>query len=174
MAAMQGCIDRYGALVWSLARRFCESAAEAEDAVQDAFIAIWENAGRFDPAAGAEITFVSTLAGRGLIEGLRGGQGERRRLGDPRRRPRPAAAAPDEAAARGDAVTRALEALQDFGPDQRKALQLSICYGLTHAAIAEHTGLPLGTVKNHIRRGLIRVRESLADAAPGGMLEVST
>lgn len=171
---MQGCIDRYGGLVWSLARRFCETAADAEDAVQDIFIEVWENAGRFDPAAGAEITFISVLARRRLIDGLRLRQSQRRRLDDPRIAPDAVPGAPDAAPGRSEEVGRALRALEEFGPDQRTALQLSICYGLTHAAIAEHTGLPLGTVKNHIRRGLSRVRSLLADAASDDLVGAST
>ncbi|MHC4784427.1 MAG: RNA polymerase sigma factor, partial [Planctomycetota bacterium] len=68
MAAMQECIDEYGGLIWSLARRFCPSPAEAEDAVQEVFIALWENASRFDDSKGTEVTFVAMIARRRLID----------------------------------------------------------------------------------------------------------
>ena len=53
-AAVQECIDRYGNLVWTIARRFTRSTAEAEDAVQDVFIDLWKSAGRFDPSRASE------------------------------------------------------------------------------------------------------------------------
>ena len=46
-------------------------------------------------------------------------------------------------------------------------LRLSLYQGLSHERIAEATGLPLGTVKTHVRRGLMRVREILAEQASG-------
>jgi RNA polymerase sigma-70 factor (ECF subfamily) len=55
--------------------------------------------------------------------------------------------------------------MQELKEDQRKVLQMAICQGLTHEEIARATGLPLGTVKTHVRRGLIRMREILQTAA---------
>ena len=46
--AVEECLDRYGGLVWSLARRHTRMRGEAEDAVQEIFLALWKNAGRFD------------------------------------------------------------------------------------------------------------------------------
>jgi RNA polymerase sigma-70 factor (ECF subfamily) len=60
--AVAECIDRFGGLIWSLARRLSAGPADAEDAVQEVFIALWENAGRFDPEKGAEVTFVAMIA----------------------------------------------------------------------------------------------------------------
>ena len=71
MAAMQECINQYGGLVWSLARRFSASAADAEDAVQEVFITLWKYASRFDESKGSETTFVSMIARRRLIDRLR-------------------------------------------------------------------------------------------------------
>ena len=52
--AVRECIARYSGLVWSLARQFCASAAEAEDAVQEIFISLWRSAATFDPAVASE------------------------------------------------------------------------------------------------------------------------
>lgn len=166
MAAMQECIDLYGGLVWSLARRLSPSPTDAEDAVQEIFIALWEHADRFDARKGEEVTFVSTIARRRLIDRLRKHQRDRRvvteaeeqaRGLEPTRRPEDR----DELA-RNDEVDRAAEAIEQLTPDQRRCLHLSVHFGLTHQVIAEQTGLPLGTVKTHIRRGLQRVRALLA------------
>ena len=60
-----------------------------------------------------------------------------------------------------DDVARARRALGDLKDDQRNVILLAVDDGLTHEQIAEQTGLPVGTVKTHIRRGLMRVREAL-------------
>jgi RNA polymerase sigma-70 factor (ECF subfamily) len=50
-------------------------------------------------------------------------------------------------------------------PEERQVLEMALGEGCSQAAISERTGMPLGTVKSHARRGLIRLRE-LADRAP--------
>jgi RNA polymerase sigma-70 factor, ECF subfamily len=70
-AAMRRCIDRYSDLVWSLALRLSPSRSDAEDAVQDVFVSLWQNAAKFDPTKGSEPTFVAVIARRRLIDRLR-------------------------------------------------------------------------------------------------------
>ncbi|MEJ2601953.1 MAG: sigma-70 family RNA polymerase sigma factor [Gammaproteobacteria bacterium] len=65
------CVERYSGLVWSLARRFIAIEADAEDAVQEIFVEIWNTAGRFDPSKSAEATYISMIARRRLIDRLR-------------------------------------------------------------------------------------------------------
>lgn len=158
---MQECIDRYSALVWSLARRFTSTQADAEDAVQEIFTDVWRSSGRFDPTIAGESTFIAMIARRRLID----------RLNRQGRRLKPVAM-PDEnqvgeskvdASEQGQELTEefsaASEAFEQLSDDQQRVLRLSIQQGYTHAQIAEITGMPLGTVKTHIRRGLIRARE---------------
>ncbi|HYJ92331.1 MAG TPA: sigma factor-like helix-turn-helix DNA-binding protein, partial [Pyrinomonadaceae bacterium] len=56
---------------------------------------------------------------------------------------------------------QAAEALRSLKPEQQRVLQLSIVQGLSHQEIADLTGIPLGTVKTHARRGILRAREIL-------------
>jgi RNA polymerase sigma-70 factor (ECF subfamily) len=60
-----------------------------------------------------------------------------------------------------DDVGRAREALQQLRPEQREVLELSLAAGRTHQEISAAVGIPLGTVKSHARRGLLRLRELL-------------
>lgn len=163
-AAVKACLDRYGALVWSLARRMCRSGADAEDAVQEIFVSVWKNAARFDPEKGSEVTFIATIARRRLIDRMRHAG----------RRPAPGgidagagmAVTDDTVGAtveQREEVQIASRALSELSEDQRRVLQMSIGHGLSHEKIAEATGIPLGTVKTHIRRGLIRVRGLLEE-----------
>ena len=70
-SAVKECLSRYGGLVWSLARRFCASTGDAEDAVQLIFTEIWKSAHRFDPSLSSEKNFVAMIARRLLISRLR-------------------------------------------------------------------------------------------------------
>jgi RNA polymerase sigma-70 factor (ECF subfamily) len=161
--AVQECIDRYGGLVYSLARRFCSfsGADEIEDAVQEIFINVWESAERFDESVASEATFIAMLARRRLIDRRR----KQMRRGDSSPLPE---AVRDEGPGAMDKVERsdeaaiAWQALQQLRPEQRQVLELSLVYGRTYEQIAQDIDLPIGTVKTHARRGLIRIREELA------------
>jgi RNA polymerase sigma-70 factor (ECF subfamily) len=61
-----------------------------------------------------------------------------------------------------DEAARAADAVTQLRPEQQKVLRLAVYDGWSHQRIADHLQMPLGTVKTHVRRGLIRVRELLA------------
>jgi len=160
--AVQECIDRYGNLVWSIARRFVRSAAEAEDAVQDVFIDLWKSAERFDPSRSSEPAFVAMVARRRVIDHLRRAVRRPQTTEMPEGFDVPGLDQHDLEVST-DAVLVA-RALQQIRPEQRSVLMMSVYHGMTHAEIVEETGLPLGTVKSHIRRGLVEVRRILGEA----------
>ena len=181
--AVRECLDRYGGMVWSLARRAlggtAQGGSDAEDAVQEIFVELWRHAGRFDAAKASEATFVALVARRRLID---------------RRRRRGAAPCHTLPADPGDALSteparersgatplpleireeaeRARAALEELAPDQRRVIEMATAEGLSYSRIAERLSLPLGTVKTHARRGLIRLRELLsADASASAAAE---
>jgi RNA polymerase sigma-70 factor (ECF subfamily) len=109
------------------------------------------------------VTFVSLLARRRLVDRLRK-QGRR-----------PETTSLDQAEPhlgddgqalleRSADVRRVRAVLETLEPRQREIIHLSSWLGLSHGAIAERTGMPLGTVKSHLRRGLMKVREQLGEA----------
>lgn len=164
--AVPECLARYGGLVWTLARRRLGNAEDAEDAVQDVFIDLWRYADRFDPGIAEEITFVAMIARRRLVDRLRS------RSRQPVTTPLDAAAFAGAATAGDGDVGRRLELGEEariageqfrgLKPEEQTVLKLAIYDSLSHAAIADRTGLPLGTVKSHIRRGLDSLRRALA------------
>ena len=164
-AAVPLLMDKYGALVWSVASRMVPIAA-AEDLVQEIFIQIWSQAERFDPQRASEATYITTIARRRAID-------HNRKVG---RRPAHGALEVEtqqpesslEAIDVADEARVAMEALEQLKPEQQKVLRLSIVEGLTHSEIATVTKLPLGTVKSHARRGLERVRALLEEQREEG------
>ncbi|NUP08726.1 MAG: sigma-70 family RNA polymerase sigma factor [Polyangiaceae bacterium] len=165
-AAVRACIDRFGGLVWALARRMSPSREEAEDAVQEVFLDLWRSSARFDPAVASETAFVAMIARRRLIDRRRKRQRapSTESLADAPTPVEPSATRRVESSAEASLAAAALAQLR---PEQRIVLVLSACHGLSHEEIASTTNLPLGTVKAHARRGLLRVREVLG-ASPAG------
>lgn len=161
-AAFAECVDRYGRLVWGLARRMTRTTADAEDAVQEIFLSLWKSAARYDGTLGSETAFIATIARRTLIDRLRQRQ----------RRPTevpidglelPSWTAPeDETCAEASIAAAALTKLR---PEQQRVISLAIVEGLSQSEIAAQTGMPLGTVKTMMRRGLLVIRELLGEEA---------
>ena len=162
-AAVDECIERYGDLIWSIARRFCANPADAEDAVQDIFIDVWTNARRYRDDIAAESTFIAMIARRRMIDRIRrsGRRPQTDSIDETFELPDTAAEAQIERHAEFEQVRIALAGLSS---DQQRVLHLSVFKGLSHGDIAKQTGMPLGTVKTHIRRGLNAVREQLVPA----------
>ena len=158
--AVQDCLDNYGGLVWSLARRMSPNSDEAEDAVQEIFIDVWKNAARFDETQSSETTFVAMIARRRLIDRLRkiNRQPNVDSLEDILAEP---VNVKDRDMQMGIEAKEAAEAMKNLRPEQRQILHLSIVQGFSHQEIADALKMPLGTVKTHARRGLIQVREFL-------------
>jgi RNA polymerase sigma-70 factor (ECF subfamily) len=125
--------------------------------VQEIFLDLWRGAARYDRSIGSETTFVAMIARRRLID--------RRRSRE--RRPATEAVpeisqAQTQSAELSAEAALAAKALETLRPEQRQVLVLGAYHGFSHEEIAESTGMPLGTVKAHARRGLLRVREVLA------------
>jgi len=163
-AAVAEVMEQYGSLVWAIARRLTRNPSDAEDAVQEIFTDVWRSAHRFDPAAGSEKVFVTMIARRRLIDRMR-------RLAN---RVQTESSdvldelgfhTPDTAGEISVEAERAARVVATLRPEQRKVIELGLLQGLSHADIASVTGMPLGTVKTFMRRGLIAVREKLGVTA---------
>jgi RNA polymerase sigma-70 factor (ECF subfamily) len=159
-AAVRECIDEYGALVWSLARRLSRTPSDAEDATQEIFLDIWRSASRFDASQGSDKVFIAMIARRRLIDRLR------KTTNEPPMDPVEVLESvvwsdPGTASEISLEAEQATRALQELRPEQRQVLELGLLHGLSQSEIATRLGMPLGTVKSFMRRGLIRLREFL-------------
>ncbi len=161
--AMNLCIDRYGPLVWGIVRRYIKVSAEAEDLVQEVFTEIWKKAASFNPALASEATFIGLITRRRAIDFLR------RQGRQPGFEPLAAAESvplPDKQDASIVCDPEAVKSsVASLPADTRELFHLFFDNGFSHPEIAEKTGLPLGTVKTRLRRGLITLRDQLRRVA---------
>ncbi len=155
------CIERYSSLVWSLARRYSPSQADAEDAVQEIFLEIWQKADRFNPTLSAETTFVTMIARRRLIDRYR----KQSRLLETTSSESDFDEQPDltgsASAELMDEAAKATRCLDSLVSNQRDILRKSIHEGKSHSQISTELQMPLGSVKSFARRGLIQLRHCM-------------
>ncbi|MFC5924819.1 RNA polymerase sigma factor [Micromonospora vulcania] len=166
-AALREAYDRYGRAVLHLATSMLANGSDAEDATQATFVAAWLGRDTYDPAKGSLIGWLLGIGRRKVIDRIRASARETRVVGTVRQLPAPAPTGPDP-----DRVVDRLviaDELARLPDDQRQMLELAFYDDLTHQQIATVTGVPLGTVKSHIRRGMasLKRRWEVDGAAPG-------
>jgi RNA polymerase sigma-70 factor (ECF subfamily) len=154
--ALRTAYDRHGAAVLYLAQRLLANRADAEDVVQLTFVAAWTGRDTFDPRRGTMLGWLLGIARRKAVDRMRSAARDDRVIENVRAQPLP----PDERATPERIVDRLIVAdeLGRLPADQRRTLELAFFDDLTHAQIAALTGIPLGTVKSHIRRGMANLR----------------
>lgn len=152
--------DRFGALVFKVARQLLPTQPEAEDAVQEVFVRLWRTADRYDPRRAKLVTWVMLIARRHLIDRIRRNavrpdastlEGDLTSSGDeqfPGRKSQE-----DE---RNEALLKRIAELPDL---QREVIERAYLQGFTLREVSEQLEAPLGTVKSALSRGLMRLRE---------------
>lgn len=165
--AFRALYDRFGPEVLALCERILHHRADAEDAVADVFWEVWQRRDRYDPARGGARPYLMTLARSRAIDRLRSqaARPEARTDGS-RRIPEQEeltaiTASPEESATQGELKIRIAQAFAGLDDRQREAMELAYYEGLSHQQIADRLASPLGTVKTHIRKGLIKLRYAL-------------
>jgi RNA polymerase sigma-70 factor, ECF subfamily len=148
---------RYGRTAYALARRLGAPPEQAEDIVQEAFVAVWRNAGQYSAERGSTTTWLNTIVRNRLTDAWR--RASARPPEVPEERAPETAATADLPGVERLAVRSLLAGLPH---DQREAVVLSYFAGMTHEQIAAASGAPLGTVKGRLRLGLEKLRFSLA------------
>ncbi|MEQ8797850.1 MAG: sigma-70 family RNA polymerase sigma factor [Salinisphaeraceae bacterium] len=139
----------------------------AEDALQDAFVKIWQKAGSYAPERGSGLTWMLTVARYQALDMLR------------RRRPmgsiddtsvetnaalaERAALQPENHEETMQTLTRIQDYLGDLPRDQRRALMLAYFRGMPYRELAQRLRVPEATIKTWVRRGLARLRERLKE-----------
>ena len=160
-AALGALYDRFGRVAYGLAVRVLRDERLAEDAVQEAFLAIWRQAASYRADRAKAQTWVLTLVHRRAVDLVRREERRRADVLEPEYEPAGGSAAEDaETRDRRVTVQRALAQLPE---EQRRPIELAYYGGLTQSELAEQLGEPLGTIKSRTFAGLTRLRELLGD-----------
>jgi RNA polymerase sigma factor (sigma-70 family) len=159
-AALADLYARTSAKLYGICLRVLGSEAEAEEALQEAFVTIWRRASSFDVAKASPITWLSVLTRNKAIDRLRA-----------RRFATDTIEAANDIADESASAVELIEAAQDrerlghclgeLEEQPRAAIRAAFFDGLTYQELAERDDVPLGTMKSWIRRGLMRLRGCL-------------
>ena len=155
--------DRFAGPMFSLAMRILRDGAAAEDAVQEAFVHIWEKASTFNAALGKPMTWAVTLVRNRAIERLRSSVRQEKlaeAVACEVDVAEPALPAADDVLVGSETARQVRAALARVPVEQRQAIEMAYFGGLTQIEIATALNVPLGTVKARIRRGMLLMRES--------------
>ena len=141
-------------------RRLSADEALAEELVQDVMLTVWRKAAQFNRAKSAVSTWLFTIARNRWIDTLRRDRRADMDPHDPSLRPDDPEP-PDEIYDVELRASRVRAALEDLPGEQVELIKLAFFSGISHSAIAEQTGLPLGTVKSRLRLAFTKLRATL-------------
>ena len=164
-AAFAALYDRFSRPLFALIVRIVRSRAEAEEVLQEAFWQVWERAADYRAELGSGFCWLVTIARRKAIDRLRANSRHLQRIESAQ-----GARADDdfitpaglEKLAATEWSTALRGALARLNVEERRAIALAFFDGLTHGEIAGALKVPVGTVKARIRRGLLKLKPSLA------------
>ena len=158
--------------VYGVALRVLGNVHDAEEIVCDVFQQVWQRAAQFMPERGTALRWLLVIAHSRALDARRRLRPER--FNQPLHPEGTEDAYTDDETRPVDQLLDALRggtavhrAMSELGEEQRKLIALAFFAGLTHQEISERVGMPLGTVKSHIRRGLARLREYLEGMGAG-------
>lgn len=163
VSAFEQLYDRHSRIVYALVLRILQQASTAEEVVQDIFLLLWRNAGRYQSARGPFVPWLLTLARNRALDHLRLKSERQRRREEQSEEPPPIASSPqyEDALDEKRRAERVRSLMAALSPQQKKAIEMAYFEGLSHSEIAAELKEPLGTVKSWIRNGLLRLKEGL-------------
>jgi RNA polymerase sigma factor (sigma-70 family) len=155
--------DRYARVAYAVALRVLRDSALAEDAVQEAFLAVWRQAATYDPERGTASAWILTFVHRRAVDLVRR---QHRFQGLPEALEAALPARSVDGVADGVALRRDVHAaLRTLSSAERRVIELAYWGGLTQSEIARALGIPPGTVKSRTFAGLAKLRDALRDPA---------
>lgn len=156
--------DQTAGALFSVALRIIGDPQEAEEIIQDVFVQIWEKAATFDPLIGVPFHWAISITRNRSIDRLRSRQRRSRvimEVEDFEASESAISAAPLQPQLTEQELTAVRSAVKLLPTEQRQAIELAFFRGMTHPEIAEALNEPLGTIKARIRRGMLKLKDSL-------------
>jgi len=158
--ALEEAYRRWGSVIHAVAQRATGNPHDADDITQAVFVSAWQGRHRYSPDYAALPAWLLGIARRRIADHWETRTREQRRIDAAGRASQSAPAAEESVEKVADRVLIADE-LSRLDQPQREIMELAFFDDLTHHQIAERLAIPLGTVKSHIRRSLIRLRSRL-------------
>ncbi|WP_418319026.1 RNA polymerase sigma factor [Piscinibacter sakaiensis] len=168
--AFRNLYQQTSARLYAVVRRIVWLRDEADQVLQEVYLKIWRHAGDFDGSKAQPLTWMHRIAHNHAVDHLRR---DALRVGltatpqsgcdvsDPLHQAVDGAPLPDEHLNHVEELQQVQRLLDTLGARQRQVLVMSFCDGLSHNDIATHLGVPLGSVKSWMRRGLQQVRSAI-------------
>lgn len=154
--------DRTSAKLFGITLRVLKNRSTAEDAVQEAYMKIWTHADRFRPGPQSPMTWLITIARNTAIDRLRAsGRDQATDVLDLTLASK--APGPERQAVAASDAARLLACFDTLPQDRAEAVRAVYLHGASYADLAERFGHPLNTIRTWLRRGLIALRECMAD-----------
>ena len=159
--ALQQLYQATSAKLFGVCLRILNDRSEAEDVLQEVYIAVWTKADRFDPARASPITWLAVMARNRAIDRQRQvGRRTSRPIEDAEGVPDAAASSVDRLVA-SDEKRRLDDCLSQLEAPQRTAVRTAFFEGRTYEDVAAVLAVPLGTIKSWIRRSLLKLKACL-------------
>ncbi|MGH8611049.1 MAG: RNA polymerase sigma factor [Gammaproteobacteria bacterium] len=160
--------------VYGLALRITQSVEAAEEVLNDVYMQAWREAGRYEATRGRVLTWLLTICRSRAVDYLRkrnvlapgvkaAESGKQTQIGEPLDMTQAEAWDPLDLMHAVEQNSALQIALGRLAPQQRQLIALAFFRDMSHQEIAASTGLALGTVKSHIRRGIALLRETLGN-----------
>lgn len=160
--AFRSLYDATAPKLFGVILRILHERGEAEDVLQEVYTTVWRKAAEFDASRASPITWMATIARNRAIDRLRSRGSRPIAPLEDAIEVRDEGAAADDILVASDEAKRLMAALATLDQRHAKAIRSTYFDGLTYEALAEREGVPVGTLKSWVRRGLIRMKGELA------------
>lgn len=161
-AAFEELYDRVSAKLFGVCLRVLNKRAAAEDAMQDTFVKIWNNADRYQVNGLSPMTWLITIARNTSIDRLRARKKGHQDIDTPGMELTAPGPSPEQSAIAASEASRLIGCLDTLDSDRSGAIRGAYLEGETYADLAKKFKVPLNTMRTWLRRGLISLRECMS------------
>ncbi|WP_282605456.1 RNA polymerase sigma factor [Pelagibius sp. Alg239-R121] len=171
--AFRAIYDQTSRIVFSIILRIVRSREVAEDVAQETFVLLWQRADRYQVSRGAPLAWITSIARYRAIDRIRSDRARGVDTAAPSlgfdfetqdkiaHSDKPCCSTPSDADASLVDTMSVRKLLKRLKPEHQRAILLAYRYGYTHEELAQSMGVPLGTAKSWVRRGLKALKDSL-------------